>query len=129
MIEIIKPSEISGMTTRAEKNIPGLFELIRQHEKGIPIKSRNIEKLLLITGDEVRAIVAYLRQNRQPVCSDSNGYYWGTEREHLEHTIAQLRSRIDKIGRAVLGLEYALLNFDKQPTHQDELNLSAGGGA
>lgn len=58
----------------------------------VPIKSRQIETANNVSGAEVREAVRVLRRKGYPICSGSCGYWIG-DKEEIEHTIAQLKSR------------------------------------
>lgn len=58
----------------------------------VPTKSYILEQKLGISGVEIREAVRALRRKGYPICSGTNGYWIG-DKEEIEHTISQLRSR------------------------------------
>jgi hypothetical protein len=71
------------------------------------ITSTDIKKLTNIGGVAIRKIVNKSRANFIPIASDSNGYFIAEQPEELEHTIAQINSRIHKMIQAREGLKKA----------------------
>lgn len=71
------------------------------------ITSREICAITNLSGAEVRKIVNESRANFIPIASDGNGYFIATEPDELNHTIAQLNSRIHKMIVAREGLKKA----------------------
>ena len=64
-----------------------------------------------MTGAEIRKIVNESRSKFIPIASDGNGYFIATEPEELNHTIAQINSRIHKMIIAREGLKKAQRNM------------------
>lgn len=75
------------------------------------ITSNEIGQLTNLKGSEIRKIVNESRSQFIPIASDSNGYFIATEPEELNHTIAQLNSRIHKMIKAREGLKKAQKNM------------------
>ena len=75
------------------------------------ITSSEIGRLTNLNGAEIRKMVNESRSKFVPIASDSNGYYIATEPEELNHTIAQLNSRIHKMIKAREGLKKAQRNM------------------
>lgn len=75
------------------------------------ITSSEIRALTNLSGAEVRKIVNESRSKFIPIASDSNGYFIATEPAELNHTIAQLNSRIHKMIKAREGLKKAQRNM------------------
>jgi len=74
-----------------------------------PIKSKVLEKLYGISGTTVREIIHHQRtEYNHPIASDANGYYMARSSDELQHTIAQLRSRVKHINAAATALEHCL---------------------
>lgn len=71
------------------------------------IKSGEISRKLGIEGSTIRALVNELRKDGVPIASDSDGYYIAEKPDELDHTIAQLNSRIHKMIQAREGLKIA----------------------
>lgn len=79
--------------------------------KGNAIKSFQLERLTNLTGSQIRERVNELRCNEVPVCSGRSGYYIAASREELNHTIAQLNSRVSQINKAIKGLKATLEDY------------------
>ena len=71
------------------------------------ITSTEISKLAHISGASIRDIVNHSRANFVPIASDSDGYFIAETPEELDHTIAQINSRIHKMIQAREGLKKA----------------------
>jgi hypothetical protein len=71
------------------------------------ITSAEINQLTSIKGSTIRQIVNNSRANFVPIASDGNGYFMAEKPEELDHTIAQLNSRIHKMIQAREGLRKA----------------------
>lgn len=84
----------------------GLLQLIPVGESK-RITSKEIGKLTGVSGAEVRQMVNENRSEFVPIASDCNGYFIAERAEELEHTIAQLNSRIHYMIRAREGLKKA----------------------
>ena len=75
------------------------------------ITSGEIHSLTNLSGATVRKIVNESRSNFIPIASDSNGYFIATQPDELNHTIAQLNSRIHMMIKAREGLKKAQKNM------------------
>ena len=71
------------------------------------ISSVEIKNLTGIEGSTIRKIVNDSRANFIPIASDSNGYFIAETPDELDHTIAQINSRIHKMIQAREGLKKA----------------------
>jgi hypothetical protein len=71
------------------------------------ITSAEINLLTNIPGTTIRQIVNDSRAHFVPIASDGNGYFMAEKPEELDHTIAQLNSRIHKMIQAREGLRKA----------------------
>lgn len=69
------------------------------------LKSKYICEILEIDGCTLRGIVNKLRTKNYPICSTTNGYFWGENKNELYKTINQLKHRVDGINNAIMGLE------------------------
>ena len=98
----------SDLSKKAKKHLTNVEKQIKMHFKNNTILSRRIENTWGISGVTVREIVHYLRVvEKEPICSDSSGYFYAKTREDAAHTIRQLRSRIKHINEAACALESA----------------------
>lgn len=71
------------------------------------ITSREITKLTGMHGATIRLQVNQLRSEFVPIASDGRGYFIAEKPEELDHTIAQINSRIHKMIKAREGLKKA----------------------
>lgn len=83
-----------------------IVELIPKGEEN-RITSGQIGELTNLKGSEIRRIVNESRSNFVPIASDGDGYFIATHPDELNHTIAQLNSRIHKMIKAREGLKKA----------------------
>lgn len=77
------------------------------HGEGHRITASEISQLTDINGPTIRQIVNASRANFIPIASDGNGYFIAETPGELDHTIAQLNSRIHKMIQAREGLKKA----------------------
>ena len=71
------------------------------------ITSGEIGAVTSLSGAAIRKIVNDSRSKFVPIASDSGGYFIATHPDELDHTIAQLNSRIHKMIKAREGLKKA----------------------
>lgn len=71
------------------------------------ITSAEISQLTSMKGSTIRKIVNNSRANFVPIASDENGYFIAETPDELDHTIAQINSRIHKMIQAREGLKKA----------------------
>ena len=71
------------------------------------ITSAEISKLTNVKGVTIRYIINNSRANFIPIASDGKGYFMAETPDELDHTIAQLNSRIHKMIQAREGLKKA----------------------
>jgi biotin operon repressor len=83
-----------------------IAELIPKGEDN-RITSSEISRMANITGATVRHAVNESRAKFVPIASDSHGYFIAETPEQLNHTIAQINSRIHKMIKAREGLKKA----------------------
>ena len=69
------------------------------------ITATEINRLTNLKGSTIRKIVNASRANFIPIASDSNGYFIADTPDELDHTIAQINSRIHKMIQAREGLK------------------------
>lgn len=75
--------------------------------EGNRITSVEISKLTNANGATIRHIINNSRANFIPIASDGKGYFMAETPDELDHTIAQLNSRIHKMIQAREGLKKA----------------------
>lgn len=68
------------------------------------IKGRELCVLFNVTSKQVRNIVNDLRQSGEPICSSNYGYWYSTDPEDLDSTIARLNAQVVNMQRAIDGL-------------------------
>lgn len=71
------------------------------------ITASEITKITNLPGARVRFYVNKLRSEFVPIASDDKGYFIAEKPEELNHTIAQINSRIHKMIKAREGLKKA----------------------
>ena len=77
------------------------------------ITSAEISKLTNVTGSEIRHIINNSRANFIPIASDGKGYFMAETPDEIDHTIAQLNSRIHKMIQAREGLKKAKILMEE----------------
>lgn len=85
---------------------PDIIVLIPKGENS-RITSAELSRLTNITGPTIRQIINDSRANFIPIGSDSYGYFVAEKPEELDHTIAQINSRIHKMIQAREGIKKA----------------------
>jgi len=110
------------MISKKAEEIRGILTAkLISHTVNNPIKSKTLERLYGISGTTVREIVHYQRTKyRHPIASDANGYYMARNQDELQHTIAQLRSRVKRINEVATALENCPMFYRET---QGSLNL------
>lgn len=89
-----------------------LIKLKRYHYgKRNAVSSKELEAVFFVSGKKIRDAVNALRQDGEPICSDSSGYYYATDAHEINHSIHQLGSRIVNIAKAQRGLIKASAKF------------------
>ena len=81
--------------------------------EGNRITSAEISKLTNVNGAEIRHIINNSRANFIPIASDCKGYFMAETPDELDHTIAQLNSRIHKMIQAREGLKKAKILMEE----------------
>ena len=74
------------------------------------ISSRELERVLGISGNELRRRVNRLRQDTVPIAADQRGYYFAAA--EVYDTIRGLQKMRSGLDAAISGLERALEKFD-----------------
>lgn len=87
-----------------------ILEIIQHHDIGNRIKSNQICKELGWLGiqaepSQIRGEINSLRVEGHPIGSDSRGYFLAKNQTELSHTKAQIISRVEKMVKAVKGLD------------------------
>ena len=84
-----------------------LIDLLKNHPKASPIHGEVLCSALSISDVKLRALINELRIEGFPIGSTAKGYYWGYVKADLDHSIAQLFSRVKGIAKAANGLRKA----------------------
>ena len=71
------------------------------------ITSAELSRLTNIAGSTIRQIINDSRASFIPIASDGYGYFMAETPDELDHTIAQINSRIHKMIQAREGLKKA----------------------
>ena len=72
------------------------------------VSSRELERALGISGNELRRKINRLRQEAVPIAADRRGYYYAAEVYATIRNLEKMRSGLDA---AISGLERALEKF------------------
>lgn len=75
------------------------------------ISSRELERVLGISGNELRRRINLLRRDTVPIAADQRGYYFA-ETAEVYDTIRGLQKMRSGLDAAISGLERALEKFD-----------------
>lgn len=76
--------------------------------ESVAIKNRELRSLFNLTDKQVRNIVSQLRQEGEPVCSSSYGYWYSTDPADLERTLHRLEAQVENMNHSITGLKKAL---------------------
>ncbi len=79
--------------------------------KSRAIISSELEALTNLSGSQIREEVNKLRTAGIPICSGRTGYYLASTQEELDRTVAQLKSRVSQIRKAIKGLNIKLEDY------------------
>jgi hypothetical protein len=73
------------------------------------IKSRDLSLMYNLTDNRhVRNIVTFLRQEGEPICSSSNGYWYSKDPADVEKTIRRMEGQVKNMNISIMGLRKAL---------------------
>lgn len=72
------------------------------------VKSRELRSLFNLTDKQVRNVVSQLRQDGEPVCSSSYGYWYSTDPDDIEKTIHRLEAQVENMNISITGLRKVL---------------------
>lgn len=87
-----------------------LLEYLKEFHttEGTAVKSRDLRALFNLTDKQVRNVVTVLRQNGEPVCSSSYGYWYSNDPEDINRTIHRLGAQVINMNVSIKGLKKAL---------------------
>ena len=69
--------------------------------------SKELEKLFLLDGRNIRRKISALRQDGFPICSDETGYYYADNQKEINTTVCRLNELVTKVSNARTGLLFA----------------------
>ena len=86
-----------------------ICEYLRQNHIGKEkaIHSKDLEKLFMLDGRNIRRKISALRQDGFPICSDETGYYYADNQKEINHTVCRLNELVTKVSNARTGLLFA----------------------
>lgn len=95
-----------------------ICEYLRQNHIGKEkaIHSKELEKLFMLDGRNIRRKISALRQDGFPICSDETGYYYADNQEEINHTVCRLNELVTKVSNARTGLLFASVLGEKEQT-------------
>ena len=80
------------------------------------VRGAELERVLGISGNELRKLVNRLRRKGVPIGSSREGYFYAKTAGEVYATIRQLRQMEEGLAAAVHGLETALDGFGAEET-------------
>lgn len=75
------------------------------------VSSRELERALSISGNELRRRINRLRRDTVPIAADQRGYYYAETAAEVYDTIRSLQKMRGGLDAAIAGLERALEKF------------------
>ena len=86
-----------------------ICEYLRKNHigKGNAIHSKELEKLFLLDGRNIRRKISAMRQDGFPICSDETGYYYADNQKEINTTVCRLNELVTKVSNARTGLLFA----------------------
>lgn len=86
-----------------------ICEYLRKNHmgKGNAIHSKELEKLFMLDGRNIRRKISALRQDGFPICSDETGYYYADNQNEINNTVSRLNELVTKVSNARTGLLFA----------------------
>jgi len=97
---------VKKISKKAKWLKPYLLIDIKRSNIDNPIKSKMFERRYGVGGATVREAIHDLRvKDKEPICSDANGYFFPRDKFEISHTIAQLRSRVREINEVANSIE------------------------
>lgn len=75
------------------------------------IRAKKLCKYMGLTNKLLRKALNELRAEGQPICSDSNGYFYAANVDEIDHTISHLDDRAKEMDIARKGLEKSKASF------------------
>lgn len=72
------------------------------------VRARELRELFNLGDKQVRNVVSVLRQNGEPICSSSNGYWYSTDPDDIEKTLHRLEAQVANMQIAITGLRKSM---------------------
>ncbi len=87
-----------------------LLEYLKDYHstESLAVKNRELRLLFSLTDRQVRNVVSQLRQEGEPVCSSSYGYWYSTDPVAIEKTLHRLEAQVENMNISITGLKKAL---------------------
>ena len=87
-----------------------LVEYLQEYhtKERLAVKGRELCTLFNLTDKQVRNVVSELRQEGEPVCSSSYGYWYSRDPEDIEKTLHRLEAQVTNMNISIKGLVKAL---------------------
>lgn len=76
--------------------------------ESMAVKNRELRSLFNLTDRQVRRVVSQLRQEGEPICSSSYGYWYSTDPDDIEKTLHRLEAQMENMNISITGLKKAL---------------------
>jgi hypothetical protein len=73
-------------------------------EESNTVKSRELRTLFNLTDKQVRNVVSSLRQEGEPICSSSYGYWYSNDPEDIRKTLKRLEGQVHNMDIAISSL-------------------------
>jgi len=82
---------------------------LKEHHtgKGHAIHSKDLQRLFLIDGRNLRRKISALRQDGYPICSDETGYFYADNQKEINDTVCRLNGLVTQVSNARTGLLFA----------------------
>jgi hypothetical protein len=68
------------------------------------IKAKELRALFNLQDKQLRNVISVLRQNGEPICSSSNGYWYSKEPEDISKTIRRMEAQVLNMRHSIAGL-------------------------
>lgn len=78
------------------------------------INGRELSQIFNITNRQLRSIVTILRQEGEPICSSTNGYWYSKDPEDIEKTIHRLEAQVHNMNYSIKGLKSVLQEVNNE---------------
>ena len=104
-----------------------ICEYLRKNHVGKEkaIHSKELEKLFMLDGRNIRRKISSLRQDGFPICSDESGYYYADNQKEINNTVCRLNELVTKVSNARTGLLFASILGENEQTMVSEKSAVA----